>query len=80
MAHFVDEIIYSTSMWNILNQYGFVCLDFSCGYVVNTSRGRKAFSDKMNKSYLDLILARCDRKCCPMEKLACPISAMNEAI
>ena len=52
--------------------------DFSFGKVVNNLNRGKNFSDQMNRNRLDLILARCDRNCCTMEKLRCLKSAVNE--
>ena len=81
VTNVIGESISSIRMWNIVNQLG--KHNFSCGQilfrqVVSNLRGRKLFSNQMNRNRFDLILASPDRSCCTMNKLRCPNSAVNE--
>ena len=64
-AHYVTNAvgrsISSVAMWNIVNQLG--KHDFSCGAVVNNLKGRKLFSDQMNRNRFDPIFTRRDWNC-----------------
>ena len=51
---------------------------FLGGYVLNNLKGKKLFSDQMDRNRLELILTRHGRNRYTVEKLRCPYSAVNE--
>ena len=58
------ESISSITMHNIVNQLR--KRDFAYGSAVNSLKGRKFFSDQMNRNRFDPIPARCDWNCFTM--------------
>ena len=74
----IGDSIFSTSIWNIWNQIG--RYDYSYGSVVYKLKERQLFSGQMNRSCLDLILARGYYNCSTIENLRCLNFAANEII
>ena len=70
---------------NVLQAYSYRSslsdeLEFSCGYVAYNLKGRKLFSDQMNRNCADLILGMHNRNCCTVGNLRCLDSAVNETL
>lgn len=78
LTNVIGESISSITMYNIVNQLG--KHDNCCGSVVNNLKGRKIFTDQINRNSIGIIRAWYGWNCSAKENLRCRKSAVNETI
>ena len=77
----LGESISSISMWNFVNQLGkrdFLVVRFFMLACSKCLERTEIFFRSKKRNCFYLVLARCDRNCCTMDKLGCANSTVNK--